>query len=140
MRFVDSNVFLHALLIAGGRRLTEKENSLKSKAKIIVKRIEGGEKVALTTVHLSEIMNLLESGLGVKDSLSYLSWVLGRDNIEIYGVTVEDYERALPIASEFEIGANDCLAFASMQKHGLDEIYSFDKHFDRFKEISRLTT
>lgn len=49
MRFVDSNVFIHAFLIPH-RTLTEKEALVENEAKRIVKKIEEGENVALTVV------------------------------------------------------------------------------------------
>jgi len=44
MRFVDSNVFLHALLIPR-RKLTVEEQRVKDESRGIVKRIEEGEKL-----------------------------------------------------------------------------------------------
>ncbi|MBS7611201.1 type II toxin-antitoxin system VapC family toxin [Candidatus Bathyarchaeota archaeon] len=137
MRFVDSNIFLHAFLTPF-RKLTEEEQRVKDESKIIVKRIEEGEEVATTTVHLSEVVNIVESGLGLQRSLGFLSWVITKDNIKVYPITVEDYEAALPIAREKDVSANDALAYITMKTHGLTEIYSFDKHFNRLKDIVKL--
>jgi predicted nucleic acid-binding protein len=49
MRFVDSNVFLHAFL-RPRRELSEEERRVKEVAKEIVRGIEGGEGVAMSTV------------------------------------------------------------------------------------------
>jgi len=70
MRFVDSNVFLHAFL-RPRRTLTEREQLVKDEAKSIVKRLEEGEEAATTTVHLSEVVNILETGLGLERSLGF---------------------------------------------------------------------
>jgi len=53
--------------------------------------------------------------------------------------TVEDYESALLIAKDNNISANDALAHLSMKAQGMREIYSFDKHFDQLKGITRLS-
>jgi len=137
LRFVDSNVFLHAFL-KPHRELTQKELQIKREAQAIVKRIEGGEEVAMSTAHLSEIVNVIETSLGLEKSLGFLAWVVTMDNIEVYSVGLGHYETSLPLAKENEISANDALAFLFMRSYGLKEIYSFDKHFNRSKEIARL--
>ena len=81
MRFVDSNVFLHAFL-KPRRKLTQNEIRIKEEAKDIVKNIEGGEEVAMSTVHLSEIVNIVEASLGLEKSLGLLAWIITMDNIE----------------------------------------------------------
>jgi len=137
LRFVDSSVFLHAFLTPR-RTLTEKERSVKDEAKAIVKRIEDGEKVGTTTVHLSEVVNIIETGLGLQKSLGFLAWAITSENIKVYPVAVEDYESAMPLAKENDISANDALAYLSMKIDKLEETYSFDKHFDKLKDITRL--
>ncbi len=134
---MDSNVFLHAFL-KPHRELTEKELKIKQEAQAIVKRIEDGEEVAMSTTHLSEIVNVIETSLGLEKSLGFLAWVVTMDNIEVYSVGLGHYETSLPLAKENEISANDALAFSFMRSYGLKEIYSFDKHFNRLKEVVRL--
>lgn len=137
MRFVDSNIFLHAFLVPR-RELSKEEQRVKDESKAIVKRIEDGEEVAMTTVHLSEVVNIVEYGLGLQRSLGFLAWVITTDNIEIYPTAMEDYEASLPAARENDISANDALAYLSMKAHRLTEIYSFDKHFNQLKDIMKL--
>jgi predicted nucleic acid-binding protein len=139
MRFVDSNVFLHAFL-RPRRPLTEREQLVKDEAKSIVKRLEEGEEVATTTVHLSEVVNIVETGLGLERSLGFLSWVVSSGNMRVYPVSVEDYEAAVPVAKERGISANDALAYAVMRKEGIEEIYSFDRHFDGLGDIMKVPT
>ena len=137
MRFVDSNIFLHAFL-KPRRKLTQKEFNVKEEAQAIVKVIEGGEEVAMSTVHLSEVVNVIEAGLGLQKSLGFLAWVLSMDNIEVYSVGLGHYEKSLLIANESEVSVNDALAYLFMKSYGLKEIYTFDKHFDQLKDIVRL--
>ena len=134
---MDSNVFLHAFLIPR-RKLTKEEQRVKDEAKAIVNRIEKDEEVAMSTAHLSEVVNIIEAGLGLQKSLGFLAWVITKENVEVYPVTMEHYETAMPVAKENEISANDALAYLFMKAHGLSEIYSFDKHFDRLKDIVKL--
>lgn len=137
MRFVDSNIFLHAFL-KPRRKLTQKELKIKEEAQTIVKEIEAGEEVALSTTHISEVVNIIETSLGLEKSLGFLAWIVTKDNIEVYSVGLGHYETSLPLAKENEISANDALAYLFMKNYGLKEIYSFDKHFDQLKDIVRL--
>lgn len=137
MKFLDSNVFLHAFLIPR-RPLTREEQRIKEKAKAIVKRVEEGEEVATTTVHVSEVVNIIETGLSLQKSLGFLAWIIASGNVKVYPVAVEDYESAMPLAKENNISANDALAYLSMKSRQIMEIYSFDRHFDKLKDITRL--
>jgi len=137
LRFVDSNVFLHALL-RPRRELTEEELRVKESAKEIITGIEGGEEVATSTVHLSEVINIVESGLGLQRSLGLLAWAITTPNMEVYPTSLRDYEGALVVAREANVSVNDALAYQLMRAHGLNEAYSFDKHFDQLKGITRL--
>lgn len=139
MRFVDSNIFLHAFLIPR-RKLTKEEQSAKDESKAIVKRIEEDEEVAMTSAHLSEVVNIIEDALGLQKSLGFLAWAITRENIEVYPISKEHYETAVSLAKEKSISANDALAYILMKKHGLTEIYSFDKHFTQLKDITKLPT
>ena len=138
MRFLDSNVLLHAILLPR-RALRAEEQRVKDEAKAIVKRIEDDEEdVATTVVHLSEVVNIIESGLSLEKSLGFLVWVTTSRNIRVYPVTVEDYETAVSLAKEIGVSANDALAYLCMKAREIGEIYSFDKHFNEFKDIAVL--
>ena len=139
MRFVDSNVFLHAFLIPQ-RTLRVDEQQVKNGAKSIIERIEASEEVVMTTVHLSEVVNIIESGLGLERSLGFLAWVITMENVAVHSTSMEDYKNAIVTARDYNISANDALAYIAMKDHGLKEIYSFDKHFDQLRKISRLTS
>jgi predicted nucleic acid-binding protein len=104
----------------------------------IVTRLKDGEAAATSTCHLSEVLNILEAGLGLQDSLGFLGWALSRESFKILEVSREDYEASLSIAQDHEIGANDALAYMLMTRHGLNEIYTFDGHFNQFNDIQKL--
>jgi len=137
LRFVDSNTFLHAFLTPR-RKLTKEEQKVKDEAKAVVERIDEDEEVTMTTAHLSEVVNIIETGLGLQKSLGFLAWIITKENIKVYPTAIEHYETAMPFAKDKRISANDALAYLSMKTHGLREIYSFDKHFDQLKDVIRL--
>jgi predicted nucleic acid-binding protein len=137
LRFIDSSVFLHAFL-RPRRELTGEEQRVKEEAKEIITGVEEGEEVATSTVHLSEVLNIVESGLGLQRSLGLLAWAVSMPNVEVHPVSLGDYEGALPVAREGNVSVNDALAYQLMEEHGLDEVYSFDGHFNQLRGITRL--
>jgi predicted nucleic acid-binding protein len=135
--FVDASVFVYAFL-KPKRKLQPHEASVKEAAKKIVLRINEGEEAATSIVHFSEVCNVLEDYLPLEEAFAIERGLLFRDNIVIYEVSKEDYLKALSIAEEQQVGANDALAYVLMKEAGLSRIYSFDKDFDLFKDINRI--
>ena len=135
MRFLDSSVFLHAYL-APRRRLSQREAQVKERAKSIIERKDAGSEEVLTTViHVTEIANIVEARLGLQTSLGVAARILSLENIRVAGVTEEDYEKALATASRYTVSLNDALAYIKMIEHGVEEVYTFDKHFKNLPGI-----
>ncbi len=101
-------------------------------------RLRDGDEALTSACHIAEVVNILESGRGLSESLGFLSWALSGKNFKVVGVGRDEYEASLPVAQDSEVSANDALAYVLMTRAGLSEIYSFDKHFDKFQEIKRL--
>jgi len=136
--FVDASVFIYAYL-KPKRKLQPHEVSIKDAAKKIVLNINEGEDVATSVVHFSEVCNVLEDYLPLEEALTIEKGLLLRDNITVHEVSDEDYLKALSVAEDMQIGANDALAYVLMKDAALQRIYSFDKDFDAFKDIKRTT-
>jgi len=135
MRFLDSSVFLHAYLLPH-RKLKPEEEKLKERAKKIIQRIDSGEEdVLITVIHVSEIVNMIESWLGLQESISILARILSLKNISIIEVNESDYEEALAISSRYNISINDAIAYLKMKENNINEIYTFDKHFKNLPGI-----
>ncbi|MGQ4891424.1 MAG: type II toxin-antitoxin system VapC family toxin [Candidatus Njordarchaeia archaeon] len=130
MRFIDSNIFIHAW-IKPKRKLNEKEMTIKENSKKILQRVEKGEKVVTSVIHLSEIANLLESRMRLDKSLIYIEAIIGNRNIEIMEVDKNDLIESLEIAREYMIGLVDAVAVTIMEKLGIKEIYTQDKDIRR---------
>ena len=135
--FVDASVFVYAFL-KPKRKLQPHEACIKDAAKKIVTRINEGEEVATSVVHFSEVCNVLEDYLPLEEALTIEKGLLFRDNIVIHEVSEEDYLKALSIAEDQQVGANDALAYVVMKEAEISKIYSFDKDFDIFKDIYRM--
>ncbi len=138
MRFADSNVFVHAFL-KPRRDLSESEKKLKEDAKKIVSRVNSGEKVMTSVVHIAEIANILEDNLEAGASQEILRSLLMNEHLEIDSVSREDCLSAMGEMEEHSLGLNDSIAHAVMRRNGLVEIYSFDKDFDRLDDVTRVS-
>lgn len=136
MRFVDSNVLIYAILDPK-RRLTEREKGIKESAERLMQRINNGEEVVTSVVHISEIANILEDAANLGFAVSFTRDLISRWNITVEPVDRAMYILAIAIADEKKIGINDALAYEIMKKKEIKEIYSFDKHFDNLP-VNRL--
>ena len=137
MIFLDANVFIYAYY-KPKRELTEKQKEMKDKAKEIIKRINEGEEVITTVVHLSEVSNILKRALSMDDLYSLLIGLYSLDTVRIVDVTEEDYLGAIELMSELKMDPNDCLAVEMMRRENINEIYSFDKGFDEVRGIRKV--
>ena len=137
MRFLDANVFIYAYY-KPKRELTEKEKEMKEHAKDTITRINEGEDVITTVVHLSEVTNILKRALSMEDLYSLLIGLFSMDNVRIVDVTTEDYLGAIELTSELKMDPNDCLAVDVMRCEDINEIYTFDKGFDGVAGIIRV--
>ena len=137
MRFIDANIFGHAYM-KPRRELTPAEAQMKESAKQIINSLEKGEKMASTTVHISEVLNILEDNLGFKQSMAFLAWFIAAKNLTVFPIGITEYESALNIARESLIGINDSLAVHIMRREGIGEIYSMDRHFNGLKDVVRI--
>jgi predicted nucleic acid-binding protein len=140
LAYLDANVFVYAFL-KPKRKLQPHEVSIKEAAKKIVARISAGEEVVSSVVHFSEVCNILEEYLPFDEALALEKGLLLRENIRVHEVTQDDYINALSIAEQqHQIGLNDALAYVLIKKMDIKKIYSFDKHFDCFADLKRITS
>ncbi|MCC6059789.1 MAG: PIN domain-containing protein, partial [Thermofilum sp.] len=109
-RFLDSSVFLHAYL-RPRRPLTAREEAVKAAAQEILRRVEEGEPVFTTTVHVSEVVNIVESRVSLQASLGLAARLLSLENVEVLPVSRDDYEKALEVAQRFSVSLNDAVAY-----------------------------
>jgi predicted nucleic acid-binding protein len=136
MRFIDSNVFIHALFMPN-RGLQDHEKEIKEAAKRIILRVEDGEEVTTTVVHVSEVANILEAKAS-NDAREILSTLTSLNNLRLLGVTGEAYSIAIQVSDITKLGINDTLAVNTMRDLGIKEVYSFDKDLDSIPEIKRI--
>jgi predicted nucleic acid-binding protein len=138
LAYVDANVFVYAFL-KPKRKLQPHEVTIKEAAKKIVARISAGEEVVTSVVHFSEICSVIDDYLPFEEALSLEKGLLLRENIQILEVTQDDYLNSVSISEQQHVGINDSLAYVVMKKLEIAKLYSFDKHFDCFPDVERIT-
>lgn len=134
MRFVDSNVLIYALL-KPKKEPDGKVAEIKGRSLEILKRIQDGERVATTVVHLSEVANVIASRNSARMSAEFVKEFMSLRNVDVFEVKAEDYLKASLIAVEKEIDVNDALAYLKMKERGIKEIYTFDRHFKKLDVV-----
>lgn len=137
MRFLDANVFIYTVVKPKGRVLKDTVD-IKNKAKAIMKRVDEGEPVLTSGVHLSEVANALEGYLRPEDLNEYFNSILYKENITVCAVHQEPCRLANKSFLIYGIGLNDAIASILMKHEGINEVYSFDTHLDKIDWLKRL--
>ena len=132
MRFIDANVFIYAVL-KPKMALPEAVLQKKTAAKEIFLRVNAGEPVTTTTVHLSEVANVAEDAAGISFAADLLSAILTKPTINVEPVSADDYRESIRLAQRSAISIIDALAVLIMERQGIREIYTFDRHFKQAK-------
>jgi len=132
MRFIDANVFIYAVL-KPKTALPDAVLQKKNAAKEIFLRVNAGEPVTTTTVHLSEVANVAEDAAGISFAGDLLSAILTKPTINVEPVSADDYRESIRLAQKSAISINDALALLIMERQGIREIYTFDRHFKQAK-------
>jgi len=136
-RFVDASVFVHAYL-KPRRRLKDHEEKIKAHARAIITRINRGEAVVTSSVHLAEVANILEDRMPLEDARTIQLGLCSRETVTVLSVGRSDVIDALALGSDKGVGTSDALAAVLMQSNGLTELYSFDRDFDRIEGLRRV--
>jgi len=138
MRFLDANVFIYAYY-KPKKKLTEKENQMKEHAKKIISDVsQGKENVMLTVVHVSEVVNILKHGMPQDQLTNIIRGLFMLENVKVIDVTRDAYFAAVELGEDLKLEANDALAVDIMRQNRINEIYSFDEHFDHIEGITKL--
>ncbi|MDF2955459.1 MAG: VapC family ribonuclease [Candidatus Alkanophagales archaeon MCA70_species_2] len=117
-------------LLKPKRELNEKERRIKEASREIFERVNSGEEVVTTVVHLSEVANVLEDAANLSFAISFIKDILLRKNVIVEKVGAKDYIEGVLLAEEKRISINDALAYILMRRKEIDKIYTFDKHFE----------
>jgi len=138
MKFLDANIFIYAYY-KPKKTLTEKEAAMKEQAQKIISNIsEGKDQIVTSVVHISEIVNIIKNGMPTDMLTQIILGLFMLENVNILDVTKEAYFSAVEMGNDYKLEPNDALAVDLMRQNGINEIYSFDDHFDKVDGITRL--
>ena len=133
LKFVDTNIFI---------RFLTKDDISKAERCFALFQMANEKKTLLTTSEsvLAEVVYILSSkNLYKLDPTSIYQLLLPVINIKGLKLSSKKvFKKALEIYSEYNVDFEDTLSVAHMQSAGANEIFSYDKDFDRFDDISRL--
>lgn len=138
MRFIDASTFLYAFL-KPERPLPPDVAEMKEGAQGILRRVNEGERVVTSVVHVSEVADMLEAWIRLSECRRIVSDIVAKRNVEVVDVSRSLYLSSIHAAGVHDIGVSDALALSIMRGRGVDEIYSFDRHFDDIPGIRQLT-
>ncbi len=138
MRFVDASVFLYAYL-KPKKAIPPSLAETKRNAKGIIARINAGEMVATSLTQISEVANILEAVMPLDGSRKVTRDLISANAIEVLEPRKENFLDAIEVAEDFSVGLNDAVAYILMRTNEIEEIYSFDSHFDQLPDIKRIT-
>jgi uncharacterized protein len=138
LRFLDANIFVYAYY-KPKKQLTEKEHQMKQHAKTIISNVsKGKEDIMITVVHVSEAVNILKHGMPLDQLTTIIRGLFMLDNVKIMDVTKDAYFAAAELGEDLKLEPNDALAVDMMRQYHIEEIYSFDEHFNKLNGITRL--
>lgn len=125
-RFVDTNIFIEVLM----RKGPKSDRSLKL--------LESNDSLWTTTLVFAEAEWVLRDWFDCPraDIVTYLKGILSYQNLEI-----SDRKRLVESVILYEktnIDWTDCFNLAVVKGKKQSEIYSFDKHLDKFPGLKRL--
>mgnify|MGYP001100243016 CR=1 FL=1 len=128
-RFVDTNVFVYVLT---------RDPRFFEVSQRILRRIEDGEEAVTSTVVVDEVCVFLEMHGRSGEIPGALSSIRSYVSMEVVSFEVEDMARASRFVEEYRMDWHDCLNVALMKKHGVEEVYSNDRHFDKVEGVKRI--
>ncbi len=131
MRFVDTNVFL--------RFLVNDDSAKADTCETLFRQAIAGDEILFTSdMVIAEMIWVLESYYDLKrpDIRDHVEKILNTQNLHC--PNRELIISALSIYAEKNIDFIDAYNAFLLKRDGIDEIYSYDKHFDRVDWLKRM--
>jgi hypothetical protein len=130
MRFVDTNVFIY-------KAIRSPQNDYEISGRIL-KRIENGEQVVTSLPVIQEVVKWFEYNNRKKEIGSFLQAINSYLTMDKVPVEWDAFLPSLEEMSKKQISFVDSLNLQIMKQHGIDEIYSNDRDFDRIEWVKRI--
>ena len=130
-RFIDTNIFL--------RFLTEDLPAQADRCAALVQRLRDGEEVvSMSPLAVAEIIWTLERfyKLSKAEVAAKVSPLLKLKGLRVANKKV--FLRALVLFAEKNISFTDAYIAVQMEQAGVEELYSYDRDFDRVEQVKRI--
>ena len=134
MRFLETNIVV--------RYLTGDDPAKALACRDLLQRLERGEEVAMTCeAVITEIVYVLSArahyGLSAAEIRARLVPILQLKGLRLPQKAL--YVRALDLYAQYpSLDFEDAVIVAHMEREGIEELYSYDTHFDRIPTVQRL--
>lgn len=140
MIYIDANIFIYAYFKPKkGKVLSDRIKWCKEESKKIVQKInEEDSDYFISLIQLSEVVNLLKNALSWKDLQALIMGLITNKSIEIVEVPKLMYINAVSKIMEYSMDSNDISAYLIMREKKIKEIYTFDRHYHKFPDITCL--
>jgi len=127
--FIDANIFLEI----------ELEDEKKEECKKFFQRIIDGKEKSLTSdfILYSILLELIKKST-IKRAKEFLIFLEEIKNIEIFHPSSEIISQALDTMKRYGVDFDDALVVSIMAEAKIRKLVSFDKDFDKIKEIERI--
>jgi predicted nucleic acid-binding protein len=131
IRLIDTNVLI--------RYFAQDDPARAERGRLLLERIErGSERAALSHLGVFEVVFLLQKTYRVprRQIRELMTSLLTTRNVDV--PDRGDLLEALQLFEELNISYADAYNAVYMRRHGMTEIYSWDKEFDRVPWLRRL--
>jgi len=131
--YVDSNVFLYPVIYE-----PEAVEEAKKSKNFLLKISQGLIEACTATITWDEIVWVVRKLFGVNPSIEQGRKFLEFPNLKLLGVKRSTIIRAQKLMEKYKIKPRDAVHAAIALEKGIMVIVSYDKDFDKVKEIKRL--
>ena len=140
MIYLDANIFIYAYFKPKkGKALSDKVKWYKEESKKIIQKINEEENTyCISLIQLSEVVNLLKNAMSWEELQVFIMGLISNKSIEIVEIKKMLYINAINKITEFNMDANDISAYLIMKEKKIKKIYTFDRHYENFPDITCL--
>jgi len=127
---IDANIFLELFLDQEKADLSEN----------FLNEVSSGKKTAFISSFTVDavVITLVRKGVTLKTILSFLNGILQSSGLKVFQLSIQGRISSLRWMREYGLDYEDSITLQSAVSIRSEEILSFDKHFDKIKEIKRV--
>lgn len=140
MIYLDANIFIYAFFKPRkGKVLSDKIKWCKEESKKIIQKInEETNNFCISLIQLSEAVNILKKVMPWEKLQIFLMGFISNKSIEIVEISKLMYINAVIKIKKYNMDPNDISAYLLMKGKKIKNIYSFDRHYEKFPDITCL--